>query len=76
MKVRLLKNLYYVLNRISIQIPPLRSRKEDIPSIVENLLVKLNQEFGMNIEKITEEAQNGLKQYDWPGNVTRTRKCT
>ena len=49
MKVRLWKNLYYVLNRISIQIPPLRSRKEDIPTIVEHLLVKLNQEFGMNI---------------------------
>ena len=67
-----IEELYYVLNRISIQIAPLRSRKKDIPSIVGHLLVKLNQEFGMNIEKITDEAQERLKQYDWPGNVTRT----
>ena len=64
-----IEELYYVLNRLSIQIAPLRSRKKDIPSIIGHLLVKLNQEFGMNIEKITDEAQERLKQYDWPGNV-------
>ncbi len=64
-----LEELYYLLNRISIQIPSLRSRKEDIPVIVENLLIKLNQEFGMNIKGITKEAQNFLKRFDWPGNV-------
>lgn len=63
------EELYYMLNRISIQIPPLRLRKEDIPSIVEHLLVKLNQEFGMNIEAITPEAAAWLQQYEWPGNV-------
>ncbi|MBO0600294.1 sigma 54-interacting transcriptional regulator [Sporosarcina sp. E16_3] len=64
-----IEELYYVLNRLSIQIAPLRSRKKDIPSIIGHLLVKLNQEFGMNIEKITDEAQERLGQYDWPGNV-------
>ena len=64
-----IEELYYVLNRLSIQIAPLRSRKKDIPSIIGHLLVKLNQEFGMNIEKITDEAQERLRQYDWPGNV-------
>ena len=54
------EELYYVLNRISIQIAPLRSRKKDIPSIVGHLLVKLNQEFGMNIEKITMKHKIGL----------------
>ncbi|MCZ2260123.1 sigma 54-interacting transcriptional regulator [Sporosarcina sp. G11-34] len=63
------EELYYALNRISIQIVPLRLRKEDIPSIVEHLLVKLNQEFGMKVEVITTEAQKWLQQYDWPGNV-------
>ncbi len=63
------EELYYVLNRISIQISPLRSRKKDIPLIVEHLLVKLNQEFGMNIKKLTDQALERLKQYDWPGNV-------
>ena len=64
-----MEDLYYVLNRISIQIPPLRTRKEDIPIIVAHLLVKLNAEFGMNVEEITKEAQDLLKQYDWPGNI-------
>lgn len=64
-----MEELYYVLNRISIQIPPLRTRKEDIPIIVMHLLVKLNEEFGMNVEEITGEAQELLKQYDWPGNI-------
>jgi PAS domain S-box-containing protein len=63
------EELYYILSRISIQVAPLRSRKKDIPCIVGHLLVKLNQEFGMNIEKVTDDAQERLMQYDWPGNV-------
>ncbi|MER2090460.1 sigma 54-interacting transcriptional regulator [Sporosarcina sp. JAI121] len=63
------EELYYMLNRISIQVAPLRSRKKDIPLIVGHLLVKLNQEFGMNIETITEAALERLMQYDWPGNL-------
>ncbi|WP_342505119.1 sigma 54-interacting transcriptional regulator [Sporosarcina sp. FSL K6-2383] len=63
------EELYYILNRISIQIVPLRSRTKDIPFIVEHLLVKLNQEFGMNIKTMTDEALERLQQYDWPGNV-------
>ena len=64
-----LEELYYVLNRISIQIPPLRTRKEDIPSIVSHLLVKLNEEFGMQVDEMTADALDLLKQYDWPGNI-------
>lgn len=64
-----IEELYYDLNRISIQIPPLRMRKEDLPFIISNLLVKLNEEFGMNVGEITKEAQDLLKQYDWPGNI-------
>lgn len=64
-----LEELYYLLNRISIQVPPLRSRKEDILSIVHHLLVKLNKELGMNIDIISPEAQRLLEQYDWPGNI-------
>ena len=66
---KFLEDLYYKLNRISIQIPPLRSRKQDIPTIVSHLLIKLNQEFGMNIVKISDAALQRLEQYDWPGNV-------
>lgn len=62
-------DLYYMLNRLSIQIPPLRTRKIDIPEVAIHLLKKLNQEFGMNVERISEEAMLRLQNYEWPGNV-------
>ena len=63
------EDLYYRLNRMPILIPPLRSRKQDIPRIVERLLMKLNQEYGRNVETITDKALQLLRLYDWPGNV-------
>ena len=62
-------DLYYMLNRLSIQVPPLRTRKMDIPEVAIHLLKKLNQEFGMNVEGISDEAMAKLKNYEWPGNV-------
>ncbi|WP_121299928.1 sigma-54 interaction domain-containing protein [Planococcus citreus] len=63
------EDLYYRLNRMPILIPPLRSRKQDIPRIVDRLLLKLNQEYGRNVENVSEKALQFLKMYDWPGNV-------
>ncbi|HSP20834.1 MAG TPA: sigma-54-dependent Fis family transcriptional regulator [Planococcus sp. (in: firmicutes)] len=63
------EDLYYRLNRMPILIPPLRNRKIDIPRIVDRLLMKLNQEYGRNIETVTEKAMQLLRVYDWPGNV-------
>ena len=62
-------DLYYMFNRLSIQVPPLRTRKLDIPEVAIHLLKKLNQEFGMNVEGVTDEAMAKLKNYEWPGNV-------
>jgi PAS domain S-box-containing protein len=62
-------DLYYVLNRLSIQIPSLRTRKTDIPEVALHLLKKLNQEFGMNVDRISDEAMDRLQNYEWPGNV-------
>ncbi len=62
------EELYYLLNRMAIHIAPLRSRKKDIPLIINHLLVKLNQELGMNIKTISKDALEKLKHYDWPGN--------
>ena len=64
-----LEELYYALSQMSIRIPALRTRREDIPVIIKNVLLKLNKEFGMNVVEITAKAQNLLKEYDWPGNV-------
>lgn len=63
------EDLYYRLNRMPILIPPLRNRKQDIPRIVDRLLLKLNQEYGRNVESVTEKALQLLRVYDWPGNV-------
>ncbi len=63
------EDLYYRLSRMPIHIPALRQRKEDIPSLCTHLLHKLNQEYGRNIEGMTEQALRKLKAYDWPGNV-------
>ncbi|MFD1864117.1 sigma 54-interacting transcriptional regulator [Planococcus chinensis] len=63
------EDLYYRLNRMPILIPPLRSRKQDIPRIVDRLLLKLNQEYGRNVETVTDKALQLLRVYDWPGNV-------
>ena len=63
------KDLYYRLNVIPIQIPPLRERKEDIPTIAEHLIQTLNKDLGTNVTKISPEILNILENYDWPGNV-------
>jgi transcriptional regulator with PAS, ATPase and Fis domain len=64
-------DLFYRLNVLKIVIPPLRERKEDIPSIVENLIDKLNYQLGMNVPGISDEAKNKFVEikYDWPGNI-------
>lgn len=63
------EDLFHRLNRMPIQIPPLRNRKEDIPLLCERLIQKINQDYGRNVEGVTNAALNVLKAYDWPGNV-------
>jgi len=63
------EDLYYRLNRMPIYIPPLRARKYDIPALCQHLIRKLNQDYGRNVEGLTEEAAQYLLNYDWPGNV-------
>ncbi|MGK0236794.1 MAG: nitrogen regulation protein NR(I) [Candidatus Pelagisphaera sp.] len=63
------EDLYYRLNGIVINIPPLRERKEDIPAIAEHLLSKYIKEYALNSTEIETEALAFLKDQDWPGNV-------
>ncbi len=63
------KDLYYRLNVIPIQIPPLRERKEDIPIIAEHIIQILNKDLGTHVTRISPEALNILQNNDWPGNV-------
>ncbi|MDH7605208.1 MAG: sigma-54 dependent transcriptional regulator [Melioribacter sp.] len=63
------EDLYYRLNVVSINIPPLRERKEDIPLLVNYFLTKINKELHKNVTKIPDEVMLMLKNYDWIGNV-------
>jgi DNA-binding NtrC family response regulator len=63
------EDLFYRLNVIPIEIPPLRERREDVPALVDHFLRKHAQRIGRRVERIDEGALAGLQQYDWPGNV-------
>ncbi len=62
-------DLYYRLQLISLKIPPLRERKEDIPELVEYFIHKSNMELGKKIRGVEKSAMDKLLAYDWPGNV-------
>lgn len=63
------EDLYYRLNRMPIQIPPLRRRIEDIPALCSRLIQKINQDYGRNVEGVSNLSIDRLINYDWPGNV-------
>ena len=63
------EDLYYRLNVMPINIPPLRERKEDIPALAEHFVKKLANETGSRANSISPGAIHGLLAYHWPGNV-------
>lgn len=63
------EDLYYRLNVITIPLPPLRERKEDIPSLTEHFLKKYCEENGRDGLRFSAEALKMMMDYDWPGNV-------
>ncbi|MFQ6092570.1 MAG: sigma 54-interacting transcriptional regulator, partial [bacterium] len=68
-KGRFREDLYYRLNVISIHMPSLRERKEDIPLLVRHFLEKHRQKSAKPIEGIAPKAMDALMSYHWPGNV-------
>jgi len=63
------EDLYYRLNVVSVVIPPLRDRKEDIPALMEHFIKKYSKENKKNITGVTAEARDMLMRYSYPGNV-------
>jgi two-component system, NtrC family, response regulator AtoC len=63
------EDLYYRLNVIPLEIPPLRERKEDISLLINHFIEKYNREFGKKVKGFDEESENLLINYSWPGNV-------
>ena len=66
---RFQEDLYYRLNVIPINIPPLRERREDIPVLVEHFMTKHAQRAGKRIDGIASGVMQTLQSFDWPGNV-------
>lgn len=62
-------DLYYRLNIINIQVPPLRERREDIPLLIERFIDKFSCRDGKRIKTVSPEAMEYMIQYNWPGNV-------
>jgi Nif-specific regulatory protein len=67
-------DLFYRLNVFNIFLPPLRDRKEDIPYLVEHILKKMNNEYGLN-KKIDKQIFAKLMNCDFPGNVRELENC-
>jgi DNA-binding NtrC family response regulator len=63
------EDLFYRLNVIAVDLPPLRSRREDIPLLVHKFLEHFSKENDLELRKITPDAMRALVDYDWPGNV-------
>jgi two-component system response regulator AtoC len=63
------EDLYYRLNVITINVPPLRTRKKDIPVLAEHFMEKYGLETGKKVQTISEEAIRFLIEQDWPGNI-------
>lgn len=67
------EDLYYRLNVITISIPPLRERREDILPLVKLFIERYNEKFGLAIQGVTPDTETKLSEYDWPGNVRQVR---
>ena len=66
-------DLYYRINVIQLEVPPLRDRKEDIPDLVDFYITRFNENFKRNVNGLSEEAQHTFMTYSWPGNIRELR---
>jgi len=69
LKKKFREDLYYRLNVIPIEIPPLRERKSDIPLLAHHFIQHFSKSKKKKVIGISDEAMEGLTEYDWPGNV-------
>jgi PAS domain S-box-containing protein len=63
------EDLYYRVNVVRLELPPLRRRREDIPLLAEHFVARLNRREGRQVEGLTSDAMALLAAHDWPGNV-------
>jgi transcriptional regulator with GAF, ATPase, and Fis domain len=68
-------DLYFRLNVITIQVPSLRERREEIPSLVDHFLSEANKRLGRSITRLSSDAMAALMAYDWPGNIRELKNA-
>jgi DNA-binding NtrC family response regulator len=69
------EDLYYRLNVLPIEIPPLRARAEDIPKLVHYFMDAYNTEFRKRVRRVSPETMKRLQAYGWPGNIRELRNA-
>lgn len=69
------QDLYYRLNVVRLELPPLRDRREDIPLLVEHFVRRFNRQFKKEITGPAPETMQVFMQYPWPGNVRELENC-
>ena len=67
------EDLYYRLNVLPIEVPPLKKRKDDIPLLVQHFVRVYAEEQGVKVKSVSPEAMEAFQQYEWPGNVRELR---
>lgn len=72
---RFREDLYFRLNGIHIEVPPLRERKDDLPLLLNSFIERYNAENGKHITGFDNQARNALYKYDWPGNIRELQHC-
>ncbi len=70
---KLREDLYYRLNVFHIALPSLRERLEDLPQLIEALLIELNRKNGSRVTGVDEQVMRAFERHDWPGNVRELR---
>lgn len=69
------EDLFFRLNVLNIELPPLRDRKDDIPLLSKEFVEYFARENNKKIDSISGDAMNALQLYDWPGNIRELRNC-
>jgi two-component system nitrogen regulation response regulator NtrX len=69
------EDLYYRINVVPVEVPPLRARRDDIPALVEKFTADLATNFGVRPKRFSDEALESLCSRDWPGNVRELRNA-
>ncbi len=72
---RFRQDLLFRLKVVTIAVPPLRQRSSDLPKLVRYFLQKINQEFGLGVDRVEPQAMERLAAHDWPGNVRELRNA-